>query len=80
LPPFPTRKDLGEFSVSRALPSEERQMVGPFIFFDHMGPADFAPGRGIQVRPHPHIGIAAITYLFDGLIRHRDSLGCVQPI
>jgi redox-sensitive bicupin YhaK (pirin superfamily) len=76
----PSRKDLGEFSVARALPSPERKMVGPFIFFDHMGPADFAPGEGIQVRPHPHIGIAAITYLFDGLVLHRDSLGFTQPI
>lgn len=76
----PSRKDLGEFSVARALPAPERQAVGPFIFFDHMGPAHFAPGQGIQVRPHPHIGIAAITYLFDGLIIHRDSLGYKQPI
>lgn len=76
----PMRKDLGEFSVARALPAPERRMIGPFIFFDHMGPADFAPGQGIQVRPHPHIGIATITYLFDGLVMHRDSLGFVQPI
>jgi redox-sensitive bicupin YhaK (pirin superfamily) len=76
----PSRKDLGEFSVARALPSPERTMVGPFIFFDHMGPADFEPGQGIQVRPHPHIGIATITYLFDGLVLHRDSLGYTQPI
>lgn len=73
-------KNLGEFTVRRVLPSPDRQMVGPFIFFDHMGPADFAPGEGIQVRPHPHIGIATITYLFEGEIMHRDSLGCVQPI
>ena len=76
----PQRKDLGEFSVARALPAVERQMIGPFIFFDHMGPADFAPGQGIQVRPHPHIGIATITYLFEGLVMHRDSLGYAQPI
>lgn len=76
----PSRKDLGEFTVARALPAPERQMVGPFIFFDHMGPADFAPGQGIQVRPHPHIGIATITYLFEGLIMHRDSLGYAQLI
>jgi len=76
----PSRKDLGEFSVARALPAPERRMVGPFIFFDHMGPASFAPGQGIQVRPHPHIGIATITYLFDGLVMHRDSLGFEQPI
>lgn len=55
-------------------------MVGPFIFFDHMGPASFAPGEGIQVRPHPHIGLATVTYLFEGEIMHRDSLGFVQPI
>jgi hypothetical protein len=76
----PVRKNLGEFSVARALPAPERQMIGPFIFFDHMGPAEFAPGQGIQVRPHPHIGIATITYLFEGLILHRDSLGYVQAI
>ncbi|HUF71420.1 MAG TPA: pirin family protein [Gammaproteobacteria bacterium] len=76
----PARRDLGEFSVARALPAPERTMVGPFIFFDHMGPADFAPGQGIQVRPHPHIGIATITYLFEGLVMHRDSLGFIQPI
>lgn len=76
----PQRKDLGEFSVARALPAPERRMVGPFIFFDHMGPADFAPGQGIQVRPHPHIGISTITYLFEGLVMHRDSLGFTQPI
>lgn len=76
----PRRRDLGEFSVARALPADERPSVGPFVFFDHMGPADFAPGQGIQVRPHPHIGIATITYLFEGLIVHRDSLGIEQPI
>lgn len=76
----PRERDLGEFSVRRVLPSSKRQMVGPFIFFDHMGPATFPPGKGIQVRPHPHIGIATITYLFEGEIMHRDSLGFVQPI
>jgi hypothetical protein len=76
----PARRDLGEFSVARALPAPARKMVGPFIFFDHMGPADFAPGAGIAVRPHPHIGIATITYLFEGLVMHRDSLGFAQPI
>jgi redox-sensitive bicupin YhaK (pirin superfamily) len=76
----PRERDLGEFSVRRVLPSSERRMVGPFIFFDHMGPAEFAPGEGIQVRPHPHIGLATITYLFEGEIIHRDSLGFVQPI
>lgn len=76
----PREKDLGEFSVRRVLPAARRRMVGPFVFFDHMGPAEFPPGRGIDVRPHPHIGIATITYLFDGEILHRDSLGVVQPI
>lgn len=76
----PRERDLGEFTVRRALPARERRMVGPYIFFDHMGPAEFPPGKGIQVRPHPHIGIATITYLFDGEIMHRDSLGYAQPI
>ena len=76
----PTAKDLGEFTVRRVLPSAKRRMVGPFIFFDHMGPAEFAPGEGIQVRPHPHIGLSTVTYLFEGEIIHRDSLGFVQPI
>ncbi len=76
----PQEKDLGEFSVRRILPSTERRMVGPFVFFDHMGPAEFPPGKGIAVRPHPHIGIATITYLFEGEIMHRDSLGFVQAI
>jgi redox-sensitive bicupin YhaK (pirin superfamily) len=76
----PQVKDLGEFTVRRVLPAVERRMVGPFIFFDHMGPAEFPPGQGIQVRPHPHIGIATVTYLFEGEIMHRDSLGFVQPI
>ena len=76
----PRERDLGEFSVRRVLPAAERRMVGPFIFFDHMGPASFGPGEGIQVRPHPHIGIATITYLFDGQIMHRDSLGYQQSI
>lgn len=76
----PKKKDLGEMTVRRVLPARERRMVGPFIFFDHMGPAEFAAGEGIQVRPHPHIGIATITYLFEGEIMHRDSLGFAQPI
>lgn len=76
----PQEKNLGEFTVRRVLPSSVRKMVGPFVFFDHMGPAEFAPGQGVQVRPHPHIGIATITYLFEGEIMHRDSLGFVQPI
>ena len=76
----PRSRDLGGFSVRRMLPSSERQMVGPFIFFDEMGPAVFPPGEGIDIRPHPHIGIATITYLFDGEIVHRDSLGYALPI
>ena len=76
----PRAKDLGGFTVRRVLPSRERRMVGPFIFFDHMGPAEFPPGEGIQVRPHPHIGLATLTFLFEGEILHRDSLGFVQPI
>ncbi len=74
------KKDLGGFSVRRVLPAPDRRMVGPFIFFDHLGPAEFPPGQGIAVRPHPHIGLATITYLFEGEIIHRDSLGSVQPI
>jgi|SRR5579863_4735371 len=73
-------RDLGGFAVRRVLPSETRRLVGPFIFFDHMGPAEFAPGQGIDVRPHPHIGLATVTYLFDGEIVHRDSLGSHQAI
>ena len=73
-------RDLGEFTVRRVLPAKARRMVGPFVFFDHMGPAEFPPGKGIAVRPHPHIGLATITYLFEGVIMHRDNLGFVQPI
>lgn len=74
-------KDLGGgFEVRRLLPAAACRMVGPFVFFDHMGPAYFAPGHGIDVRPHPHIGLATVTYLFEGAILHRDSLGCVQRI
>lgn len=76
----PRPRDLGGFSVRRVLPAAGTRMVGPFIFFDHMGPADFAPGTGIDVRPHPHIGISTVTYLFEGALLHRDSLGCVQSI
>jgi redox-sensitive bicupin YhaK (pirin superfamily) len=76
----PRPRDLGGFSVRRVLPAAGTRMVGPFIFFDHMGPADFAPGTGIDVRPHPHIGLATVTYLYDGALLHRDSLGCVQSI
>lgn len=71
----PRVRDLGGFEVRRALPAAEKQMVGPFIFFDQMGPAEFLIGTGIDVRPHPHIGLATVTYLFDGEIMHRDSLG-----
>ncbi|MEO1274195.1 MAG: pirin family protein, partial [Pseudomonadota bacterium] len=71
----PRARDLGGFEVRRALPSSKRQMVGPFIFFDQMGPAEFLTDQGIDVRPHPHIGLATVTYLYDGAIRHRDSLG-----
>jgi redox-sensitive bicupin YhaK (pirin superfamily) len=71
----PRVRDLGGFSVRRALPQVKRQMVGPFIFFDQMGPVQFVPGQGMDVRPHPHIGLATVTYLFDGRITHRDSEG-----
>ena len=73
-------KDLGGFEVQRLLPSIEAQMVGPFIFFDHFGPASFLPGQGVDVRPHPHIGLATVTYLLEGAMMHRDSLGSVQRI
>ena len=76
----PRERDLGGFSVRRVLPSAKRRMVGPFIFFDQMGPMAFAAGQGIDVRPHPHIGLATVTYLFEGEIMHRDSLGRVQAI
>src|ERR1700678_4328208 len=71
----PRVRDLGGFSVRRALPQVKRQMVGPFIFFDQMGPAQFLAGQGMDVRPHPHIGLATVTYLFEGSIFHRDSEG-----
>ncbi|GAB5373985.1 MAG: pirin family protein [Acuticoccus sp.] len=71
----PRARDIGGFEVRRALPSPRRQMVGPFIFFDQMGPAEFVLGEGIDVRPHPHINLATLTYLFEGEIVHRDSLG-----
>ncbi|PLC50758.1 hypothetical protein CR159_07120 [Pollutimonas subterranea] len=77
----PRSHDLGDnFEVRRALPSRERRMVGPFVFLDQMGPHVFSPRRGLDVRPHPHIGLATVTYLFDGEIMHRDSLGTVQAI
>jgi hypothetical protein len=73
-------RDLGGFSVRRALPSRERRRVGPFVFWDHIGPATFEPGQGVDVRPHPHINLATVTYLFEGEIVHRDSLGSHQSI
>lgn len=76
----PRDKDLGEFTVRRTLPTRQLKMVGPWVFFDHMGPAEFAPGSGINVRPHPHINLATVTYLFEGEILHRDSLGSLQAI
>ncbi|MBA4741504.1 MAG: pirin family protein [Azoarcus sp.] len=76
----PREKDLGEFSVRRLLPTIGHKAVGPWVFFDHMGPADFPPGKGIAVRPHPHINLATVTYLFEGEILHRDSLGSLQAI
>jgi len=76
----PRTVDLGDFAVRRALPSARTRMVGPFIFFDHFGPAEFRAGNGLDVRPHPHIGLATVTYLFDGEIMHRDSLGTAVAI
>jgi redox-sensitive bicupin YhaK (pirin superfamily) len=76
----PRARDIGAFEVRRALPSAQKQMVGPFIFFDQMGPAEFLIGHGIDVRPHPHIGLATVTYLFEGEVWHRDSLGTSAPI
>jgi redox-sensitive bicupin YhaK (pirin superfamily) len=78
---LPPVRDLGDgFQVRRALPSAQRRMVGPFIFFDQMGPVALAAGHGLDVRPHPHIGLATVTYLFDGEIMHRDSVGSIQAI
>ncbi|MCZ7564651.1 MAG: pirin family protein [Burkholderiales bacterium] len=76
----PRTKDLGGFEVRRLLPAATHKMVGPFIFFDHMGPARFAAGKGVDVRPHPHIGLATVTFLFEGALLHRDSLGSIQRI
>ncbi len=77
----PRTVDLGDgFSVRRALPSAQTRMVGPFVFFDHFGPAEFRAGNGLDVRPHPHIGLATVSYLFDGEIMHRDSLGTAVAI
>jgi redox-sensitive bicupin YhaK (pirin superfamily) len=78
---IPTRpRDIGGFSVHRTLPSVQRRLVGPFIFWDHMGPAKLEPGHGMDVRPHPHIGLATVTYLFEGEIVHKDSLGSDRAI
>jgi len=76
----PRARDIGGFEVRRALPAPRRQMVGPFIFFDQMGPVEFLTDQGIDVRPHPHIGLATVTYLFKGEFQHRDSLGTNQMI
>jgi len=76
----PRTKDLGGFTVQRILPYAKRRMVGPFIFLDHFGPVEFAAGKGIDVRPHPHIGLATVTYLFEGKVFHRDTLGSAQAI
>ncbi len=84
MPPFTLiagrPRDIGGFGVRRTLPSVERRLVGPFIFWDHMGPARLEPGHGIDVRPHPHINLATVTYLFEGEIVHKDSLGSDQAI
>ena len=76
----PSRKDLGGLQVTRVLPQMNMRSVGPFVFFDHMGPAEFMPGKGMDVRPHPHIGLATVTFLFNGSIMHKDSLGSQQII
>jgi redox-sensitive bicupin YhaK (pirin superfamily) len=76
----PRVRDLGGFEVRRVLPASRRQMVGPFIFFDQMGPTEFSEGQGIDVHPHPHIGLATVTYLYEGSLVHRDSLGVCQRI
>src|SRR4051812_27181733 len=76
----PRPRDIGGFAVKRVLPAARRRSVGPFVFLDQMGPAAFAPGSGLDVRPHPHIGLATVTYLFEGEQVHRDSLGTVQVI
>ncbi len=77
---IPRSGDIGNFEVRRALPSKRRRMVGPFVFFDQAGPAEFITGQGIDVRPHPHIGLATVTYLYDGEFQHQDSLGTNQMI
>src|ERR1700741_2580931 len=81
IPIIGKRHDLGDgFIVARILPQAVRRSIGPFVFFDYFGPVDFAPGKGVDVRPHPHIGLATVTYLFEGAQMHRDSLGLVQTI
>ncbi|MDB5378156.1 MAG: pirin domain protein [Rubritepida sp.] len=77
---LPRAHDVGGFEVRRALPTKERQMIGPFIFFDQMGPGEFLTGQGLDVRPHPHIGLSTVTYLFEGEVYHRDTLGSSQAI
>lgn len=76
----PKAKDIGDFEVRRALPQVRQRAVGPWVFFDHFGPVEFTPGSGMNVRPHPHINLATVTYLFEGEIFHRDSLGSALPI
>src|SRR4051812_28833815 len=76
----PVTHDLGDFKVNRTLPSRERTMVGPFIFVDEFGPARLPAGQGMDVRPHPHINLATVTYLFEGAVEHRDSIGSHQVI
>jgi redox-sensitive bicupin YhaK (pirin superfamily) len=76
----PHTQDLGGFTARRILPHDRRMMIGAFIFFDHLGPAGFPPGKGVDVRPHPHINLATVTYLFEGSLLHRDSLGTIQEI
>ena len=73
-------RDIGDFEIRRLLPAPERRRVGPYTFFDHFGPVTFGPGQGMQVRPHPHINLATVTYLFEGAIEHRDSLGSQRTI
>ena len=77
---LPRTHDIGGFEVHRALPSKTRRLIGPFIFFDQMGPGEFVTGKGLDVRPHPHINLSTVTYLFEGAITHRDSLGTYQNI
>ena len=76
----PKVHDLGGFQIQRALPSVERKMVGPFVFFDHIGPAEFIRGNGVDVRPHPHIGLSTVTYLYNGSMYHKDSIGTSAPV